>query len=251
LSVHNPDAGQAIEELSVDYERHSPLEIGFNARYLLDIIGQLEGETALLKLADFRFARPSSRIRRAPVEPLCPDADARVSAAAAAARLLPDITRLQADGISGHYSEPGSRRRGRGSMAFGRAEWRRQDEYPRGAFAALARARLACARRLPPCGGANPVRADFAVLAGCLRARRAMLLLATALPAGRSPAPMPGGPRAACPPQTASWIIVGFLWLTPDQDGLFRARPAIGGGSCDRPGPGDRHIRARHACQRV
>jgi len=51
LSVHNPDAGQAIEELSVDYEA-SPLEIGFNARYLLDIIGQLEGDTALLKLAD-------------------------------------------------------------------------------------------------------------------------------------------------------------------------------------------------------
>ena len=51
LSVHNPDAGQAIEELSVDYEA-TPLEIGFNARYLLDIIGQLEGDTALLKLAD-------------------------------------------------------------------------------------------------------------------------------------------------------------------------------------------------------
>ncbi len=51
LSVHNPDAGQAMEELAVDYEA-SPLEIGFNARYLLDIIGQLEGDTALLKLAD-------------------------------------------------------------------------------------------------------------------------------------------------------------------------------------------------------
>lgn len=51
LSVHNPDAGQAIEELAVDYEA-SPLEIGFNARYLLDIISQLEGDTALLKLAD-------------------------------------------------------------------------------------------------------------------------------------------------------------------------------------------------------
>jgi DNA polymerase III subunit beta len=51
LSVHNPDAGQAIEELSVDYEA-SPLEIGFNAKYLLDIISQLEGDTALLKLAD-------------------------------------------------------------------------------------------------------------------------------------------------------------------------------------------------------
>jgi DNA polymerase-3 subunit beta len=51
LSVNNPDAGQAVEELQVDYEA-SPLEIGFNARYLLDIIGQLEGDTALLKFAD-------------------------------------------------------------------------------------------------------------------------------------------------------------------------------------------------------
>jgi DNA polymerase-3 subunit beta len=51
LSVHNPDAGQAIEELAVDYEA-TPLEIGFNARYLLDIVGQLEGETALVKLYD-------------------------------------------------------------------------------------------------------------------------------------------------------------------------------------------------------
>ncbi|MCU0820671.1 MAG: DNA polymerase III subunit beta [Beijerinckiaceae bacterium] len=51
LSVHNPDAGQATEELVVDYES-SPLEIGFNARYLLDIVSQLEGDTALVKLFD-------------------------------------------------------------------------------------------------------------------------------------------------------------------------------------------------------
>jgi DNA polymerase III subunit beta len=51
LSVHNPDAGQATEELVVDYES-TPLEIGFNARYLLDIVSQLEGDTALVKLFD-------------------------------------------------------------------------------------------------------------------------------------------------------------------------------------------------------
>jgi DNA polymerase III subunit beta len=51
LSVNNPDAGQAVEELQVDYDS-SPLEIGFNARYLLDIVGQLEGDTAVLKFAD-------------------------------------------------------------------------------------------------------------------------------------------------------------------------------------------------------
>lgn len=51
LSVNNPDAGQATEELAVDYE-DSALEIGFNARYLLDITQQLDGDTALFKLAE-------------------------------------------------------------------------------------------------------------------------------------------------------------------------------------------------------
>ncbi len=51
LSVNNPDAGQATEELAVDYEA-AAIEIGFNAKYLLDIIGELEGDTALVKLAD-------------------------------------------------------------------------------------------------------------------------------------------------------------------------------------------------------
>ena len=51
LSVNNPDSGSATEELDVDYES-APLDIGFNARYLLDITGQLDGDTALLKLAD-------------------------------------------------------------------------------------------------------------------------------------------------------------------------------------------------------
>jgi DNA polymerase III subunit beta len=51
LSVNNPDSGSATEELEVDYEA-SPLDIGFNARYLLDITGQLDGDTALFRLAD-------------------------------------------------------------------------------------------------------------------------------------------------------------------------------------------------------
>jgi len=51
LSVTKPDSGSATEELEVDYET-SPLDIGFNARYLLDITGQLEGDTALFRLAD-------------------------------------------------------------------------------------------------------------------------------------------------------------------------------------------------------
>jgi len=51
LSVTNPDSGSAVEELDADYES-TPLDIGFNARYLLDIMGQLDGDTALFKFAD-------------------------------------------------------------------------------------------------------------------------------------------------------------------------------------------------------
>ncbi len=50
LTVRNMDAGQAVEELEVDYDGE-PFEIGFNARYLLDLTGQVGGE-----LAEFRFA---------------------------------------------------------------------------------------------------------------------------------------------------------------------------------------------------
>ncbi len=51
LSVTNPDSGSATEEVEVDYDS-APIDIGFNARYLLDITNQLDGDTALFKLAD-------------------------------------------------------------------------------------------------------------------------------------------------------------------------------------------------------
>jgi DNA polymerase-3 subunit beta len=51
LSVTNPDSGSATEELEVAYEAE-PLDIGFNSRYLLDIAAQVDGDTAVLKLAD-------------------------------------------------------------------------------------------------------------------------------------------------------------------------------------------------------
>ncbi len=51
LSVNNPDSGSASEELEVDYDS-APIDIGFNARYLLDIAQQLSGDTALIKLSD-------------------------------------------------------------------------------------------------------------------------------------------------------------------------------------------------------
>ena len=51
LSVTNPDSGSATEELEVEYEA-DPLDVGFNSRYLLDIAAQIEGEKAVLRLAD-------------------------------------------------------------------------------------------------------------------------------------------------------------------------------------------------------
>jgi DNA polymerase-3 subunit beta len=54
LTVRNMEAGQAVEELEIDYDGDA-FEIGFNARYLLDVAGQIEGE-----IAEFRFADPAS-----------------------------------------------------------------------------------------------------------------------------------------------------------------------------------------------
>ena len=45
LTVNNPESGNAHEELMVDYSA-DPLEIGFNAKYLLDVAGQIEGRDA-------------------------------------------------------------------------------------------------------------------------------------------------------------------------------------------------------------
>jgi DNA polymerase III subunit beta len=50
-SVRDPDGGQAIEEIDVDYGGH-PIEIGFNSRYLLDILGAVEGGHARINLID-------------------------------------------------------------------------------------------------------------------------------------------------------------------------------------------------------
>ena len=54
LTVRNMEAGQAVEEIEIDYDGE-PFEIGFNARYLLDVAGQIGGE-----MAEFRFADPAS-----------------------------------------------------------------------------------------------------------------------------------------------------------------------------------------------
>ncbi len=62
LTVRNMETGQAVEELEVDYDGE-PFEIGFNARYLLDVTAQITGE-----LAEFRFAeRPATATMLDPV----------------------------------------------------------------------------------------------------------------------------------------------------------------------------------------
>ena len=50
VSASSPDAGSAQEEVEVNGE--TDIEIGFNAKYLLDITSQIEGEGCRLTLAD-------------------------------------------------------------------------------------------------------------------------------------------------------------------------------------------------------
>jgi DNA polymerase-3 subunit beta len=49
VSVSNPDAGTAEEEIEVDY-KDTPMEIGFNAKYLLEILGLIAGDRVAISL---------------------------------------------------------------------------------------------------------------------------------------------------------------------------------------------------------
>ena len=51
LSVTSPDNGTAAEEVPADYGAEA-FEIGFNANYLKDILGQIDGDTVEMHLAD-------------------------------------------------------------------------------------------------------------------------------------------------------------------------------------------------------
>ena len=51
LSVTSPENGLAVEEIAADYSSDN-IEIGFNARYLMDILAQIEGDTVEVHLAD-------------------------------------------------------------------------------------------------------------------------------------------------------------------------------------------------------
>lgn len=51
LSASSPEAGSAEEEVEAHYDS-SGMEIGFNSRYLLEIMGQIEGDAARFAMAD-------------------------------------------------------------------------------------------------------------------------------------------------------------------------------------------------------
>src|SRR6202035_5167294 len=51
VSATSPENGTAVEELEVRYES-TPIEIGFNSRYLLDITEQIGGEYVQFQMSD-------------------------------------------------------------------------------------------------------------------------------------------------------------------------------------------------------
>jgi DNA polymerase-3 subunit beta len=53
LTVRNMEAGQAVEELEIDYDGEA-FELSFNARYLLDVTDQISADQA-----EFRFGGPN------------------------------------------------------------------------------------------------------------------------------------------------------------------------------------------------
>jgi len=52
LSANSPDQGTASDEMAITCEDGLALDIGFNSRYLLDILSQIEGERVIVTLAD-------------------------------------------------------------------------------------------------------------------------------------------------------------------------------------------------------
>ncbi len=76
LSASSPENGSAVEELEASYDA-GPIEIGFNSRYLMDILAQIEGDAARFAMADAAsptVVREVDRFQRG----LCLDADAGV-----------------------------------------------------------------------------------------------------------------------------------------------------------------------------
>ena len=52
LTANSPDQGTGSDEVAVEFESSDQLEVGFNARYLIDIAQQIDGDNARFDLAD-------------------------------------------------------------------------------------------------------------------------------------------------------------------------------------------------------
>ena len=52
VSANSPEQGSGTDEVAANFTGEDALEIGFNARYLLDIAGQIEGENMQFHLSD-------------------------------------------------------------------------------------------------------------------------------------------------------------------------------------------------------
>ena len=95
----NPDLGEAKEEMTVEYNG-APLKIGFNARYLTDVLGVVKSDDVLLEMENDlspgvvqgRRCREGWRLHRGR------DADAHLRARAATLRVtslqIPDFRNL-------------------------------------------------------------------------------------------------------------------------------------------------------------
>jgi DNA polymerase-3 subunit beta len=51
LSTNNPEVGEATEELDIDYKGEG-ISIGFNSRYLMDVLTAMDRQTIALELSD-------------------------------------------------------------------------------------------------------------------------------------------------------------------------------------------------------
>ena len=88
--------------------RADSFEIGFNARYLLDVCGQIAGESMELRFADPALAHPGARPHRRR-RALCSDAAAglgRTPLFAVSLGLDPRIGFPPADGIANRTLDP-------------------------------------------------------------------------------------------------------------------------------------------------
>ena len=70
ISAVSADTGRAVEELDVDFGGDA-LEIGFNARYILDMLQQIDGDLVRFEMATRGGTRPWCATPRTPARSTC------------------------------------------------------------------------------------------------------------------------------------------------------------------------------------